>query len=349
MRKNTGLTLGLVAIAAMTSLLAQPASAARPRTYAIPEPLAAADGTEGDVIAVAADEVISPSDPMATPEPIGSGTLDDSSVYGSCCQPCCGCCKPCCCCPPLWTARFGAIFLQREHGQDGLSMGTGSGYEIDVIRNLGCSCTAVEARYFGLYGWHARTNIGGGPDGTVPLPLTMESQLQSAELNVRRRTASWLQLLAGFRWIELDDTLSLVVPPAVGIGGLNAFTFNRLFGGQIGADAAIFQRGRLGVDAIGKAGIYGNAADGRLTSVLIAPLTGTRAQTAFVGEIGLTTRYALSNCLALRATYELLWLDGVAAVNELGFNGTVANPTSLFVTTNTIFYQGAFVGFEYRH
>jgi hypothetical protein len=58
----------------------------------------------------------------------------------------------------------------------------------------------------------------------------------------------------------------------------------------------------------------------------------------------LTGRYAITNSLALRATYELLWLDGVAAVNEL----TIPNLTTLSANTNTIFYQGAFVGFECR-
>ncbi len=215
-------------------------------------------------------------------------------------------------------------------------MGTGSGYDISAIRRIDCSCTAVEARYFGLYGWSGKVDLG---DATVSLPFTLQSQLQSAEVNIRRTTASWLQLLAGFRWVELDDTFNLA-------NLASAKTFNRLFGCQVGADVSIWQYNRLSFDAIGKAGIYGNAIDGQLNIPGTLNLATSRGRTAFVGEVGLTGRYAITNSLALRATYELLWLDGVAAVNELSLN---PNLTAVSATTNTIFYQGAFVGFECRH
>ena len=63
--------------------------------------------------------------------------------------------------------------------------------------------------------------------------------------------------------------------------------------------------------------------------------------TAFIGELGLQARYQVTQGLALRAGYELLWLDGVAIApaQYTNIQGIDSNAT--------VFYHGATVGMEY--
>jgi hypothetical protein len=76
---------------------------------------------------------------------------------------------------------------------------------------------------------------------------------------------------------------------------------------------------------------------------------GSGGQAAFVGELGLTGRYRLTNNCSLRATYQLLWLDGVARGTDQvpNYNLAVAPATGpAAITTNTVFYNGMFMGVE---
>jgi hypothetical protein len=282
-------------------------------------------------------------DPQTMPEEVAGPVVDPGmaagSFYPGCGTDCDACCFAPCCCGPTWTVRAGAMALQRISPASGkpninnfnrhfADFGVGWGYELDAIRHRVCgSGNDVEVRYFGLYGW------GGSTNG-----FTYGSQLQNAEVNVRRWALPWLQVLGGFRWVELMDYLG----DTTGIAQFR--TRNNLYGGQIGFDAKILQRRRLRIDGLGKAGAYGNNASSTLSFPTLPGFAfgGAANQTAFVGEIGLTGRYAINKHLALRSTYELLWLDGVALANNSLFLGPG-------VTSNTVFYQGAFVGLEFSH
>jgi len=79
--------------------------------------------------------------------------------------------------------------------------------------------------------------------------------------------------------------------------------------------------------------------------------TGTSARSvAFCGEIGITAAYNLTDRLALRGGYQLLWLDGVALASQQ----PILNPPPLLSaatsvgTSGDVFYNGAFIGLEYR-
>ncbi len=392
MRKLRCVAMSLIALG-LTSVVASSAALAKyPRTYAIPEPLAAEQGAPAPIqFASAADEpVLAPApDGMSDPTGVIPSENVTSGVFDSCCGSCYGCCPSRCCCGPKWTFRGGTIFLYRGNPSslnlaastvDGvtrpvlnanqLGLGTGWGYEVDAIRHgiFDC-CTDAEIRYFGIYGFNASSgpvtanNVDAlyatpfGIGGPTTVRATYTSQLQNVEMNLRRQTASWLQLLAGFRWIELDDTLSqnLAFTRVTTTGSIN--TINRLFGGQVGADAAIWQRNRLSLDAIGKVGVFGNAATssflvsnmivgGRSVSALLP--TGTRGQTAFVSEIGITGKYCITNNIALRTTYELLWIDGVATASDQVPNQLPRGLGASAVSINTVFYTGAFIGLEFK-
>ena len=69
---------------------------------------------------------------------------------------------------------------------------------------------------------------------------------------------------------------------------------------------------------------------------------------AFLGEAGVVLTYAITQNLALRASYEAMWLEGVAlAPEQIGASDFVAGTASVD-THGGVFYQGGGVGLEYR-
>ncbi|HWA98835.1 MAG TPA: hypothetical protein VG713_10105 [Pirellulales bacterium] len=250
-----------------------------------------------------------------------------------------------------------------------LQPNTGWGYDVSALRRnvLGSDYT-LEARYFGVYGFNSSFGPFTSPTGSaiqyvVPLgnvvfpevvSASYASQLQSAELNTWRPRSGWLFPLVGFRYVDLTERgLSTIhnVGPGLNLATNRVNAFNRLFGAQVGLDGYLYQRRRLSFSGVGKAGVYGNTAS---NSVLLTQTAGptfgssaSQGNAAFVGEVGLTGQYRLSNAWSLRATYELLWLDGVALATD---QVRVSNPGfgTATVATNTVFYHGAFLGVEYR-
>ena len=132
---------------------------------------------------------------------------------------------------PRWTAWAGAIFLTRSSPSsitlisDGaaeifnagdFNFGTAAGPDINVIRH-GTNFD-LGFRYFQVNNISARrTIIPGAPaqlEFSTPLFLASDilgqlytTSLLSVELNLRRNVSSNLTLLAGFRYLSLDDDL----------------------------------------------------------------------------------------------------------------------------------------------
>jgi hypothetical protein len=135
-----------------------------PRAFVMPEPMATGGGAQDRVVQVRADEPLDAPMPDGAPEMIDPGQgyaastggymTDCTSCYGGCDSRCSCCCRAC---APAITLRAGTMILNREHSQDVPSLGTGYGYEIDAIRHgVGGSCTDIEARYFGVYGYNSQ-------------------------------------------------------------------------------------------------------------------------------------------------------------------------------------------------
>ncbi len=152
-------------------------------------------------------------------------------------------------------------------------------------------------------------------------------------------------MLAGFRWAELREDFSagrILDSEYLLVGDVK--TVNNLYGAQVGADAMLWQCGCFSINSLGKVGIYGNHAEqSSFSAVGNQPelFSASTNHTAFIGELGLQARYQLSQRLALRAGYELLWLDGVALApaQYANMNGIDSNAT--------VFYHGATAGLEY--
>jgi hypothetical protein len=167
-------------------------------------------------------------------------------------------------------------------------------------------------------------------------------------------------MLAGFRWLNLDESLVAALSPAT-IATEPPFwdtrTSNKLYGFQIGAACKLFERGRFSIDGRIKTGIYDNDAEQTTAVSVIAKqvrsASATTNHAAFVGETGLSCRYRINHRLALKAGYELLWLEGVALAPgqiENSFTTTKIFENSVRVSgvncNSGVFYHGATLGVE---
>ena len=142
------------------------------------------------------------------------------------------------------------------------------------------------------------------------------TNLYSAEANGRLALSSRVTVLAGFRWLQLNDNLLGTLTPVKIIPPFwNTNTENNLYGAQIGVDGKILELGRLSLSGLIKIGIFDDNA-GQSTGVSLQkevyPSNASTNHAAYAGEAGVHLKYQVSNGLALKAGYEALWLDGVA-------------------------------------
>ncbi|MFN0019017.1 MAG: hypothetical protein ACKVP0_12205 [Pirellulaceae bacterium] len=280
-------------------------------------------------------------------------------------------------CDPRWTFRVGTIIMQRNNPSalpifsdfGGATLVDAANYnfeyraglDIGAIRDLN-ECWAVDFRYFGIDSLGAAQFNAIDPGGTVlnnAIPVTFfgfstadstyGSNLYSTEFNLRRKH-DWLTTFVGYRYVELNEDLNFLLGPTAAVYRESAD--NRMQGIQIGADARIWDNGaRLRLDGWLKAGIYYDLIRHRSAvelppgNPLFTPVNQRDNNTAFLGEIGLIGVYQLTDTIALRSGYQLLWLDGVAlASDQVG--------TTNFVTGTgadlhgDVFFHGALLGIE---
>jgi hypothetical protein len=125
-----------------------------------------------------------------------------------------------------------------------------------------------------------------------------------------------------------------------------------MHGLQFGANANVWNNGsRFRLDSWIKAGIYYDLIRHRSAiefppgSQIFTPVNQRDNNTAFLGEIGLVGVYQLTDTIAIRGGYQLLWLDGVALASEQ------VRTSNFFTGTGTdvhgdVFFHGALVGVE---
>jgi hypothetical protein len=204
-------------------------------------------------------------------------------------------------------------------------------------------------------------------DDTTPRDAasgSMWSSLQSAEVNRRFPTDGRLGWLMGFRWVEWNDSLGLESQTLVNfpdLGFTNSYltrTSNDLYGMQVGADSILFGLGRpFRVEGIGKAGVFYN--DARQTSSFATTATPPEAvavstsvgRAAFVGELGATAVYDLTERISLRAGYAIFWLGGLALAPAQYDVNKICPPLPASGATDTagsVVVQGLSLGLEGR-
>jgi hypothetical protein len=273
--------------------------------------------------------------------------------------------------------------------------GFSAGPKISLIYH-GDSGYGAELSYFNIFNQSATKAIG--PDSpadwlvmkapgfwqTQDFPYqAMEwkstTNLYNAEANGRLDLSSRVTMLAGFRWLQLNDNLQGTLPPAdltaptwkqnygfnifqITPGGpagnyppfWNTRTTNNLYGVQIGVDAKMLELGRFSLHGLMKTGIFDNNAQqstGVSLEKVVYPSQATTNHAAFVSEAGLQLKYQVIKGLALKVGYEALWLDGVAlAPGQIQQTSSSMPSTVRALGVNCgsgVLFQGATAGLEY--
>ena len=276
----------------------------------------------------------------------------------------------------MWYVSAGAVILQRNRPMAGTIVASNPGLvpfsrgsdfnfdwevgpDITIGRRIGCD-NILEARYFNSYEtadiqFRTPGNFIGagftGPANTLFFGHAL-TKLDSTEINFRHQEWDQLALLVGFRWVELKDNASYLLNNTVAEGSYDYN--NHLYGGQIGADWAVTSRcNPLQLNVVGKAGIFGNADDGGITQFApagtpIQSFTGRGTATSFVGELDFSAAYILTNHIAVRGGYQLLWLSDVALATDAA-SRSLQNPSLLRTVSDdgNLFYQGATVAIDF--
>ena len=159
--------------------------------------------------------------------------------------------------------------------------------------------------------------------------------------------------LAGLRYINYDEAFafdSVDTANPGNMGSLDIDAQNDLFGVHVGAEwTEQFETWSWGLR--GKFGGFVNFAD-QQTVIVTSPANAierargaTDEQLSMLVEFGLVTRYQVRPNLTIRASYDFMWLQGVAlAPEQATFNS--AAPEVVNVGGN-ILLQGGSVGFEW--
>ena len=140
------------------------------------------------------------------------------------------------------------------------------------------------------------------------------SRFNSAEVNLRYGLGTILSLVGGFRYLDLHEQIdgTLLGAGPTDTRFITSNTDNHLYGFQLGAEAG-FPIGKFHVAGIAKAGAFSNQSDLSLYgSDGTQHVGGIKGQLAFLGEADVIGSYCISDNIALRLGYQVMWLQGVA-------------------------------------
>jgi hypothetical protein len=294
---------------------------------------------------------------------------------------------------PNWVAQVDALFLflgnvpsrtlyiNDATGASALNLteanpGMSAAPRYAVIWNRD-ACRAFEINYFSVGSFYgvadsiapdgetfSSQNIGGAPfNDILGAGVETTSGIKSWEFNLRRNNGGSITWIGGFRWVQWNQQLFTAGAFDSGAGEIlvDAYateTGNNLYGGQLGADMMLWNRGnRFKVNGLAKGGVYYNYQAFQRSSYLdgttgeVASIAAAKDTTSFVGEVGLVGEYRLTNWLSWRAGYTVFWLGGVAnAANQLSLSdfSDPAAPTTSISPYSSVLLHGATTGLEAR-
>ncbi|MCC7085376.1 MAG: hypothetical protein IT427_10250 [Pirellulales bacterium] len=334
----------------------------------------AAIGSQADTNGGSADSAYSDISPPVAALPFATVDANPCAATGNC--------DSTCYCEPLWLISADALFLHRNAAAgygalydatsgdqllNASSLGNDwqTGFRLIAMRRL-ASDRWLDVEYFGIDGWSSRRSFGpgnllligdesqSGPPATTA-NFFYGSRLHTVEANLRAADDGWIQPLAGFRWVRLSETYDVSGLWNVGLGPLpyqlNYHTQNDLYGGQIGANAILWDRGGpLRVNVVGKAGVYlGHASNdaGFDGSPIISLQTqSVTDRCSFFGELGLNASWRFNSTWALRGGYQVYWLEGVAMAPNQVLSTDLAGQGGGINGAGGLFLHGAHVGLE---
>ena len=235
-------------------------------------------------------------------------------------------------------------------------------------------CRAIEVNYFQVQsfpgdaalatttGQYEIYDIAGIPpfEPINGATLTTSAQIKSFETNIRFSEGGPLRWLAGFRWVQWNQTMRIDDTFTDGLGQPGSDTIlvdtgNNLYCAQLGCDAMLWNRSEgFQVNGLAKAGVFGNTQAFQRTSVASTTpgvdgnVASVADQTAFFGEVGVNASMALTKWLWWRAGYSLFWLSGVATpADQLGLTD-IGSLTTSIDTEGSVLLHGVTTGLEAR-
>ena len=251
-------------------------------------------------------------------------------------------------CPPGAYVTFEAMMLDttsRHPTISSLLRLPGSDYEpgvrVTAGRRFNC-IDGVEAVFAGLFEWESERMLV-DPSNSLNTwlqphpPVTigdlsafnnarihyqrLKANLNSIELN--RTWNGWdvFKMLAGMRYMQLEEDFFFYSQNGVGEEGFLAYeTNNYLIGGQIGAEW-IYPIGRLHLSSRGKFGGFFGWNDTNATLVnngnLIAAAFDSPSIWSVMGEFGVFANYHITRAFRLRAGYEAWYIYGATFVRDV--------------------------------
>lgn len=236
----------------------------------------------------------------------------------------------------------------------------------------------LQVGWEGIDSWSANTTFA--PVGTTTRTFEYDSRLNSVEINFLPHVPYAWKLYTGFRYVELGENFSdaqivdkpipaPISAPATPIAyqdtTVSHLLKNRLIGFQVGGRRDAWQFGsRLTFESFINAGVYcnkfrrddvtrndttiitGDDIDttdnefSQTTTSVQGRVRTSPTDIAFLGEAGINSVLKINECVALRAGYQVMVIDGVGqgldAYFASGLNGS------------TLLYHGLQFGFEYR-
>jgi hypothetical protein len=226
----------------------------------------------------------------------------------------------------------------------------------------------LEFRYFGIF--EASDSAGGGsaagsvvqyqtPIGNTAFPSIIaadfESMIHNWEANVRWWPIDRLSILAGFRYLVLNEDLTIQqdIGPGLNLATHKIKTDNTLLGGQVGLEGTIlrfkdafFQGDELSFGGWVKGGYFNNHIETDISITQTGPTFAgddSANKGTFLCEAALNVGYKITKNVAVDMRYQVLWIQNaglaVAQVtNSDPFNGTASTKA------NGVVYQGPWVG-----
>ncbi len=226
---------------------------------------------------------------------------------------------------PLVSGAGGTLL-----GAGGLNPGFAVGPRFDLTMHF-ASGYNFGFVFYGLEGWHAQQQLSSGPGGLqVPafggdrfshINAAYNSRLFNEEINSSHSLWGPVNILSGFRALELNENLNIAGSGLTTNGSGNIKTRNWLLGLQLGLESLLVERGPISLTAYTKGGIFINPA--RVTTnqtgdVTLPSGSNNGAHEAFVGDVGLNLNYRIRGDWTATIGYQALWIDRVAlAPNQL--------------------------------
>jgi hypothetical protein len=209
---------------------------------------------------------------------------------------------------------------------DDFDFGPHAGFDVS-LRRQAWQGHAIEIRYFELGQLDALTqlptasslwSINSTPPVFVPgvqsVVSRYRSQLFGFEANYHHSICDQISLLGGFRYLSLDEDLSMNFDAAPQAIRNDSLARNDLYGGQIGL-LGIKPIGCLVATADAKAGLFGNHARHRGlldTGAALLSVDEVSDRTSFAGQLGVGATVRFYPSLQLSVGYTALWLESVA-------------------------------------